>query len=293
MKLAAPRSPKFRRLMRAIGRDRIATIGTLEALWLFTMEQAPAGDVGRWEDEEIESELDWEGEPGALVEALVETGWVDRHPKYRLVIHDWKDHLPDFMKKRLDRSGVEPIDPRNEPDPPQGHESEKTSGEDTSSDGRRTDGGQTAPSGSRADACLGKPRVATPREAEGGAGGDPPSADTPAPRARARALWPRLRERAKRHGGRWSERPGPKQLECVEARLRAGASEEDLERAVEGYIRKHGTEPHSDFNPMAHFTATTVFRKSKFDAYVEASHIPKPKRVAGPQYHEEWKGYAQ
>lgn len=106
MKLATTRSPKFRRLMNLTGLSRIEAAGTLELLWLWTMEQAPSGDVGRWEDMDIEAELDWAGEPGALVQALVTAGWLDRCPTHRLLIHDWSDHLPDFLQKRVVRGSL-------------------------------------------------------------------------------------------------------------------------------------------------------------------------------------------
>lgn len=103
MKLTAPRSPKFRRLMQATGLSRVEAVGTLELLWLFTMEQAPSGDVGRWGDMDLEAELEWRGEPGELIQALVDAGWIDRCGTHRLVIHDWADHLPEFLQKRVDR----------------------------------------------------------------------------------------------------------------------------------------------------------------------------------------------
>lgn len=103
MKLATTRSPKFRRLMNLAGISRVQAAGTLELLWLFTIEQAPAGDVGRWSDSDIEAELDWQGAEGALVAALVSAGWLDRCAVHRLVIHDWADHAPEFLRKRSDR----------------------------------------------------------------------------------------------------------------------------------------------------------------------------------------------
>jgi hypothetical protein len=75
-------------------------------LWLFAMDQAPGGDVGKWTDHDIEAELGWEGQECALVAALVEAGWLDRCQDNRLVIHDWADHLPEFIKKRVSRGAV-------------------------------------------------------------------------------------------------------------------------------------------------------------------------------------------
>ena len=107
MKMAATRSPKFRRLMRVTGMNRATAAGTLELLWLFAMEQAPAGDVGRWSDDDLEAELDWQGQAGELITALLQCGWLDESANHRLVIHDWADHLPEFLQKRVVRKTLE------------------------------------------------------------------------------------------------------------------------------------------------------------------------------------------
>ena len=88
MKMTTTRSPKFRRLMNLTGLNRAGAAGSLELLWLFVMEQSPSGDVGKWSDDDIESELAWEGESGVLIGALVDAGWLDRCEKHRLVIHE-------------------------------------------------------------------------------------------------------------------------------------------------------------------------------------------------------------
>ncbi len=155
MKLTATRSPKFRRLMNITGLSRPATAGTLELLWLFAMEQAPSGDVGRWSDMDLEAELDWQGEPGELIAALVSAGWLDRCATHRLVIHDWADHLPDFLQKRVDRGTLTIATLTPCPD----------------------DGGHRPPSSANGGIREGKGSEAKPREAK-------PSEEPPAPRAR-------------------------------------------------------------------------------------------------------------
>lgn len=107
MKMGAHRSPKVAQLERALGCGRSRTVGTLELFWLFTMEQAPAGDVGKWSDDDIEAACDWDGDPGALIAALVESRWVDECERFRLVVHDWPEHAPEFLKKRAKRNHLE------------------------------------------------------------------------------------------------------------------------------------------------------------------------------------------
>lgn len=106
MKLGTPRSPKFRRLMKASGLGTRELAGTLELMWLFAMEHAPAGDIGKWSDDEIEEACEWDGEPGLLVASLVGSGWLDACPCHRLTVHDWSDHVPEFIKLRVKRGSL-------------------------------------------------------------------------------------------------------------------------------------------------------------------------------------------
>lgn len=98
MKVGTTQKVKFKTLMRRLGFGLKETIGTLELLWASTIANAPDGAIGVLSDEEIAAECDWDGEPEVLIEALVGTGWVDRCPVHRLVIHDWEDHCPTFIR---------------------------------------------------------------------------------------------------------------------------------------------------------------------------------------------------
>lgn len=93
--------------------------------------------------------------------------------------------------------------------------------------------------------------------------------EAPDSKARARMAWPALAERAAKHGARWASSPGSKQIEAIAARLADGADEVDLERAIEGHVRRNSW--HGD--PLAHLTATTVYRPTNFEANVEASYL--------------------
>lgn len=88
-------------------------------LWHFTAEFAPQGDIGKHSDEAIAVACGWvdpsergrirggdQGRTSALVSALVSTGFIERHEEVRLTVHDWRDHMPDFVKKHLDRKGL-------------------------------------------------------------------------------------------------------------------------------------------------------------------------------------------
>lgn len=97
MKHSTPELMKFKRLQRRLGVPRVVAVGTLELLWISTANNARRGDIGRFSNEEIAIEVDWEGDPDHLVQCLVDTGWLDRCDTHRLVVHDWKSHAPRYV----------------------------------------------------------------------------------------------------------------------------------------------------------------------------------------------------
>lgn len=114
MKSDTPDSMKFRRLQRRLGISKCQTVGHLELLWLATAKNAPAGDIGRFTNEEIAIECDWEGDHDAFVDSLVECGFLDHHGECRLVVHDWADHCPTYVRGLLMRWGKSFIVPPKE-----------------------------------------------------------------------------------------------------------------------------------------------------------------------------------
>lgn len=92
-------SPKLTTLMRRLKAPKYAAVGILESLWHFTGTQSPRGDIGRWSDEDIADAIGWDGDPAALVDALVRARWVDRCAAHRLVVHDWEDHCGQTVKR--------------------------------------------------------------------------------------------------------------------------------------------------------------------------------------------------
>ena len=177
MKLGTLRSPKFLRLARMLGCGKAAAAGHLEALWHFTAEQAPAGDVGRWADEDIEEACFWEGDSGALLAALIECGWLDSCTTHRLIVHDWNDHASEMVKKRNKRAGLEFASPTPPPDGgrylPNGAERRTTADHQTRPDPTRPDqtrtvGAARAPSGTAPPAAPASPPRASVRKGSSG-----------------------------------------------------------------------------------------------------------------------------
>lgn len=106
---------KFKRLQRRLKTGRKETVGLLELLWLATAKNAPQGDIGRFCNEDIAIECDWDGDHDELVAALLDCGWLDPHDECRLVVHDWADHAPNHIASNLKRWGRAFIVPSEHP----------------------------------------------------------------------------------------------------------------------------------------------------------------------------------
>lgn len=105
MKSGTPELMKFKRLQRMTGESCRSTIGLLEKMWLEVAKNCPAGDIGKFTNEEIAILLEWDGDPDLLVSALTATGWLDESEPHRLVVHDWADHCPKYVKANLVKHG--------------------------------------------------------------------------------------------------------------------------------------------------------------------------------------------
>lgn len=109
MKANTPELMKFKRLQRRLNDTRRGTVGLLESLWIGVAKNCPEGDVGRFSNEEIAIMVDWEGCPEQLVESLVECGWLDASEEHRLIVHDWAEHCPTYVRGGLAKQRKEPI----------------------------------------------------------------------------------------------------------------------------------------------------------------------------------------
>jgi hypothetical protein len=104
MKLNTIHHPKVLRLKRRLQVPTWGAVGILESLWHLTATHAKDGAIGRqFTNEDLANSIGWDSDPDQLVEALVDSGWVDRCAVNRLVIHDWQDHCPDFVRANLGR----------------------------------------------------------------------------------------------------------------------------------------------------------------------------------------------
>lgn len=91
---------KFKNLKRMLGRRDYEVVGILQGVWNLACEGADDGAVGRYSNDEIAAYLEWDGDADTLIDSLVACRWLDPCDKDRLVVHDWEDHKPNFIKKR-------------------------------------------------------------------------------------------------------------------------------------------------------------------------------------------------
>lgn len=108
MKREALRHPKMLDLACRLGVDRARAIGIVTLLLDFAVDAAPQGDIGKWPDGAIARACEWgtistdtSHDASAFVAALVDSGWLDRHPDARLLIHDWPHHCERYVKSKL------------------------------------------------------------------------------------------------------------------------------------------------------------------------------------------------
>ncbi|WP_158750256.1 hypothetical protein [Acidobacterium sp. S8] len=105
MKREAPTNTKLKRLCWMLDLPLYVVVGILELLWHMTARERPRGDIGNnHSDEDIALGIDYRNDPTKLIEALVECRLLDRHPKYRLVVHDWNEHAEDSIDIKLARA---------------------------------------------------------------------------------------------------------------------------------------------------------------------------------------------
>jgi hypothetical protein len=96
---------KFKKLQRMLSLKLWECVGLLEMLWTVTAKNAQAGDIGKYSNEEIAAGIEWERDADELITALVACRWIDEHPEHRLIVHDWHEHAPNYIKGGMSKGG--------------------------------------------------------------------------------------------------------------------------------------------------------------------------------------------
>ena len=98
MKRGTTETFKFKKLKRRLGMTEWQVTGLLESIWNLAIVSAPAGDIGKLSNEDIAASIEYEQDPDELVKHLVACGWLEEDPEFRLYVHDWSDHVPNFIR---------------------------------------------------------------------------------------------------------------------------------------------------------------------------------------------------
>lgn len=112
MKRGTIEHPKTAELAAALGVPLLMAVGVLESLWHWTTKYAPRGDVGRYSNAAIAMGIHWHDGPDRVIDALVETRWMDKSDTCRLIVHDWADHADKYTQEALADSGRDFADGR-------------------------------------------------------------------------------------------------------------------------------------------------------------------------------------
>ncbi len=80
---------KRKRLIRLLGFG--AEVYLID-LWLTVAMDCPEGVLIGWDEEDIADACDWEEEPQKLVDALIESHWLEKDADGEYALHDWCEH---------------------------------------------------------------------------------------------------------------------------------------------------------------------------------------------------------
>ena len=80
----------------------IIVIGLLEKLWHVTAKNTPDGGIGKYSNAVIAKTIGWPiRKADQLINALIETHWIDGNESCRLYIHAWHEHCDDSVHTTL------------------------------------------------------------------------------------------------------------------------------------------------------------------------------------------------
>lgn len=100
MKPAAVDHPKMLRLARLLGEPHLMTVGRMECFWTWVARYAEEGDLSKSDEHEIATAVRWDGDSMKIVSALESVGFLDR-TESGLIVHDWEEHRPAYVRSRL------------------------------------------------------------------------------------------------------------------------------------------------------------------------------------------------
>jgi hypothetical protein len=101
--------PKTRKLARRLGVSIPTAIGHLHLLWHFALKYAADGDLSRFEWEEIEDGVMWDGTADAFITDCIAIGWLDCNEPdddahFGVSIHGWEEYGGKAIRQKEDNA---------------------------------------------------------------------------------------------------------------------------------------------------------------------------------------------
>lgn len=106
--------PKTLKLAAILGVEQAHALGLLEALWHFTIQYAPQGDIGKFTNAVIANGCRTQIAPDVLIDAFLCANCVEEHADrdIRLLVHDWHIHADRTLRQNLKYNNLEFISPK-------------------------------------------------------------------------------------------------------------------------------------------------------------------------------------
>lgn len=90
-------------LAERLGIALCGAIGIVESIRLFAYDYLPKKNIGKYSDEDIAMSIFWNGNPSALVQALIDVGWIKPDPTFRLKLVGWSWKKGNAKTRRRER----------------------------------------------------------------------------------------------------------------------------------------------------------------------------------------------
>jgi hypothetical protein len=95
-----PRNLKTARLARYLAIDRAHAVGIAVCLWTWAIENAESGEIKRDDWPSVAENILWRGESEELLQALLDSGFLDDSGAGKVAIHDWQEWAGALLEKR-------------------------------------------------------------------------------------------------------------------------------------------------------------------------------------------------
>lgn len=106
MKRETYNHPKTLDLAARLDVPQYAAVGLLGTLWNWVPDYALAGNVGKYPNGTIARSCGWTGDADKFVQALIDAGWLDRDDEHRLIVHDWAQHVENWIRAKAAKANV-------------------------------------------------------------------------------------------------------------------------------------------------------------------------------------------